>query len=218
MKTVANHNPVVRQVRLGNLSPRDYLIDVGNEGSVLIQQPDRGRLRRALGGSPKEYEIKMEKGGDASNTALASDYFVRIAGEINGLRCPEYELAGLVNDVSHQKFGNMGLSFLKQVFETITLDFPGGRFYYEINTKPEPQQPFDREVYFTQVDTSFLTGPVLKSSSWYEQGLRPGMPVVLINGGSPSRYMIRRKSGQAVTLESVVVRTKDSGNLLIRKK
>jgi len=205
MKTIASYNPVVQQVSLGDLAPRDYLVDAGNEGSVLIQQPDEGSLKQAMGKDTREYAYKQGGAQDGSGKIVASNYYTRTAGSINGFPCPEFEVAGLVNEVSHRKYGNMGLAFIGYVFETITLDFPGNRFYYKIDAHPVPRERFDREVYFLQEDSAFFTGPVLIRSSWYEQGLRPGARVAQINGQPPKVYMRHSKEGRPAPLQSITI-------------
>jgi hypothetical protein len=132
--------------------------------------------------------------------------------------CPDFEVAGLVNDVSHRRYGNMGLAFLSQAFESVTLDFGRGRFYYKINSRPGLSAGFDREVYFSQEGDSFLTGPVLISSAWYRQGLRPGMPVNHINEQSPSIYMADRTSGKPAEIQSITIKSGDTLKTFTRKK
>jgi hypothetical protein len=218
MKAIGNHNPVVCDVQLGDLPRRDYLIDVGNKGSVLIQQADEAVLRRAMGEGLRVYAFSQDGPQDASGRTLSSGYFVKTGRSIEGKPCPEYEIAGLINSVSHKRFGNMGLAFLDQAFESITIDFGQGAFYYKIN--PEPTRPvgLDREVYFSQEGDSFFTGPVLIGSTWYEQGLKPGMPVIHINGNSPAAYMADRRSGRSALLRSVTVRLGDTVRTLTRNK
>lgn len=218
MKTIANYNPVLAQVQLGDLRRRDYLIDAGNNGSVLIQQPDEVALRQAMGRDVRVYAFSQNGPYDASGKAVASHYFVKTLAEVNDMPCPEYEVAGLVNDVSHRKYGNMGLAFLNKVFESVTLDFGRGALYYRINTQPGQSAICDREVYFSQEGDSFFTGPVMMNSTWYQQGLRPRMPVSRINEHSPSVYMADRKSGRSATIQSITIVSADTIKILTRKK
>ena len=217
MKTVANSNPVLQKVSLGDLPTMDYLLDAGNVGSVLIQQPDQNRLRAMMGAGLREYAIKEKELKDGSGTRVASNYYTKTERTIGLVQCPEFEVAGLINGNSPPKFGNMGLAFLKQVFESITLDFSQRQLYYKINPHPISTERMDREVYFSQEDSSFFTGPVLMHSVWYEQGLKPGMQVIHINGQDPVVYMNQRREGKEPGLRSVTLSTGDGKSHTITK-
>ncbi len=215
MKTIGNGNPVLQKMVLGDLPAMDYLVDAGNSGSLLIQKPDAQSLIATLGPDLREYAFKQDDVKDGSGGMMTSNYYTRTAATIDGFQCPEYEVAGLVNRGSVPKYGNMGLAFLKQVFESICFDFSERQFYYKISSLPFSSGRMDREVYFSWEDSAFLTGPVLIHSAWYKQGLKPGMQVTRINGESPAVYIEERKAGRTPELRSVTFNTADGKSLTI---
>ena len=209
MATIGNSNPIVQKVRLGDLPALDYLVDAGNSGPILIQKSNEPDLIETMGAGLREYAFKHDRVRDASGKIIASGYYTKTVAAINGIQCPEYEVSGLVNVESRPKYSNMGLAFLKQVFESVSFDFSKKQFYYKISAQRISQEKMDREVYFSQEDSAFFTGPVLIQSAWYKQGLKPGMQVSHINEESPAVYIRERKEGRSPGIRSITISDAD---------
>src|SRR5690606_16602246 len=66
LKTIARHNPILSKLRLGNMPPDDYLLDVGNNGQVMLQHRDEAGLRQAMGADVLVYAIQQRGLQDAT--------------------------------------------------------------------------------------------------------------------------------------------------------
>ncbi len=206
IKAIGNHNPIVRDLRLSDLPAGDYLVDLGNSGSVLVQSASESSLKAAMGSRVREYAVSGSGATDAGGRIAFSRYFSKSADHIDGRRCRAFEIAGLAGKAGPGKYGNLGLGFLSQVFEALTIDWTRGRMFYKLSQLPDGE-PFDREVYFHEEGGRFLTGAVLLGSPWYAQGLRPGMEVRSINGRDPAAYMADRKAARASPLDRITFKS-----------
>jgi len=206
LKTIGNHNPVARNVQLGDMPAMDYLLDLGNTGSVLIQQASPQALSAALGSGVREYAVSQAGTNDASGKMNLSRYCSKSVTSVNGVPCTAFEVVGLQHSGGLHKYGNMGLGFLSKVFETFTIDWKHSLLQYKLS-QPQGSESFDRDVYFKEEKGRFFTGPVLVNSTWYRQGLRPGMEVRLINGRDPYLYMAGRKAANAAPLDTITLTT-----------
>jgi hypothetical protein len=210
-KTTRNHNPILYNVVIGGMEPQEYLFDLGSQQSIFIQKVDEPSLRIALKDSVLSYSIASSSSEpiDMSGRSIQSQYFVRYAKNFNGESCSDFEIAGIVNPEIAFKKPNLGLGFARKVFSTVTLDMPGHRFFYELKTDSSGIDRLSRDIYFKLEDSTFLIGPVLTTSCWYQQGIRPKQKVLRINGEDPNRYIEARKAGQEVTVTSITIITEE---------